>query len=257
MVFSGIEQMEEIPFKDVLFHGLVRAADGRKMSKSLGNGVDPLEVIEKYGADALRLTLVTGNAPGNDMRFYYERVESNRNFGNKLWNAARFIMMNFEDEDINLTVDLKDLIPADKWILSKVNTLAKDVTDNMDKYDLGVAVQKLYDFIWDDFCDWYIEMVKPRLYNKEDATRPAALWTLKTVMTQILKMLHPYMPFITEEIFMGLQDQEASIMIAEWPTFTQAWDFKAEEEEINLIKEAVRNIRNIRRSEERRVGKEC
>ena len=176
----------------------------------------------------------------------YERVESNRNFGNKLWNAARFIMMNFEDEDINLTVDLKDLIPADKWILSKVNTLAKDVTDNMDKYDLGVAVQKLYDFAWEEFCDWYIEMVKPRLYNKEDATRPAALWTLKTVMTQILKMLHPYMPFITEEIFMGLQDQEASIMIAEWPTFTQAWDFKAEEEEINLIKEAVRNIRNIR-----------
>ena len=246
MIFSGIEQMGEIPFKDVLFHGLVRAADGRKMSKSLGNGVDPLEVIEKYGADALRLTLVTGNAPGNDMRFYYERVEANRNFGNKLWNAARFIMMNYEGEDINLTVDKEELTPADKWILSKVNTLAKEVTDNMDKYDLGVAVQKLYDFAWEEFCDWYIEMVKPRLYNKEDATRPAALYTLRTVMINILKMLHPYMPFITEEIFLGLQDQEETIMLSVWPAFTEEWNFKSEEEEISLIKEAVRNIRNLR-----------
>ena len=246
MIFSGLEQMNEIPFKDVLFHGLVRAADGRKMSKSLGNGVDPLEVIEKYGADALRLTLVTGNAPGNDMRFYYERVESNRNFGNKLWNAARFIMMNYEDEDINLSVSKEELTPADKWILSKVNTLAKEVTDNMDKYDLGVAVQKLYDFAWEEFCDWYIEMVKPRLYNKEDATRPAALYTLRTVMINILKMLHPYMPFITEEIFLGLQDQEETIMLSSWPVFTEEWNFKAEEEEISLIKEAVRNIRNLR-----------
>lgn len=246
MIFSGLEQMGEIPFKDVLFHGLVRAADGRKMSKSLGNGVDPLEVIEKYGADALRLTLVTGNAPGNDMRFYYERVEANRNFGNKLWNAARFIMMNYEGEDINLTVTHDELTPADKWILSKVNTLAKEVTDNMDKYDLGVAVQKLYDFAWEEFCDWYIEMVKPRLYNKEDATRPAALYTLRTVMINILKMLHPYMPFITEEIFLGLQDSEETIMLSSWPTFTEEWNFKAEEEEISLIKEAVRNIRNLR-----------
>ena len=246
MIFSGLEQMGEIPFKDVLFHGLVRAADGRKMSKSLGNGVDPLEVIEKYGADALRLTLVTGNAPGNDMRFYYERVEANRNFGNKLWNAARFIMMNYEGEDINLTVANDDLTPADKWILSKVNTLAKEVTDNMDKYELGVAVQKLYDFAWEEFCDWYIEMVKPRLYNKEDATRQAALYTLRTVMIQILKMLHPYMPFITEEIFLGLQDSEETIMLSSWPTFKEEWNFKAEEEEISLIKEAVRNIRNLR-----------
>ena len=246
MIFSGLEQMGEIPFKDVLFHGLVRAADGRKMSKSLGNGVDPLEVIEKYGADALRLTLVTGNAPGNDMRFYYERVEANRNFGNKLWNAARFIMMNYEGEDINLTVANDALTPADKWILSKVNTLAKEVTDNMDKYDLGVAVQKLYDFAWEEFCDWYIEMVKPRLYNKEDATRPAALYTLRTVMINILKMLHPYMPFITEEIFLGLQDSEETIMLSSWPTFKEEWNFKAEEEEISLIKEAVRNIRNLR-----------
>ena len=246
MIFSGIEQMGEIPFKDVLFHGLVRAADGRKMSKSLGNGVDPLEVIDKYGADALRLTLVTGNAPGNDMRFYYERVEANRNFGNKLWNAARFIMMNYEGEDLHLTVTTDELIPADKWILSKVNTLAKEVTDNMDKYDLGVAVQKLYDFAWEEFCDWYIEMVKPRLYNKEDATRKAALYTLKTVMINVLKMLHPYMPFITEEIFLGLQDEEETIMLSSWPTFTADWDFKSEEEEISLIKEAVRNIRNLR-----------
>ena len=246
MIFSGLEQMGEIPFKDVLFHGLVRAADGRKMSKSLGNGVDPLEVIEKYGADALRLTLVTGNAPGNDMRFYYERVEANRNFGNKLWNAARFIMMNYEGENINLTVANDDLTPADKWILSKVNTLAKEVTDNMDKYELGVAVQKLYDFAWEEFCDWYIEMVKPRLYNKEDATRQAALYTLRTVMIQILKMLHPYMPFITEEIFLGLQDSEETIMLSSWPTFKEEWNFKAEEEEISLIKEAVRNIRNLR-----------
>ncbi|WP_054738565.1 valine--tRNA ligase [Cellulosilyticum ruminicola] len=246
MVFSGIEQMGEVPFKDVLFHGLVRAADGRKMSKSLGNGVDPLEVIKKYGADALRLTLVTGNAPGNDMRFYYERVEANRNFGNKLWNATRFIMMNFEGEDINLTVDINDLTPADKWIISKVNTLAADVTENMDKYELGIAVQKLYDFAWEEFCDWYIEMVKPRLYNKEDSTRTAALWTLKTVMTNILKILHPYMPFITEEIFCGLQDQEETIMLSSWPTFKEEWNFKAEEEEISLIKEAVRNIRNLR-----------
>lgn len=246
MVFSGLEQMNEIPFKDVLFHGLVRAADGRKMSKSLGNGVDPLEVIEKYGADALRLTLVTGNAPGNDMRFYYERVEANRNFGNKLWNAARFIMMNYEGEDINLLVDQEALTPADKWILSKVNTLAKEVTDNMDKYDLGVAVQKLYDFAWEEFCDWYIEMVKPRLYNKEDATRPAALYTLRTVMIQILKMLHPYMPFITEEIFLGLQNKEETIMLSNWPVFTEEWNFSDEEKEISLIKESVRNIRNLR-----------
>ena len=246
MVFSGLEQMKEVPFKDVLIHGLVRDSQGRKMSKSLGNGIDPLEIIEQYGADALRLTLVTGNAPGNDMRFYLERVEGNRNFGNKLWNAARFILMNFEGEDIELDIDLKELTSADKWILSKVNRLAKDVTDNMDKYELGIAVQKLYDFAWEEFCDWYIEMVKPRLYNKEDASRKAALWTLKTVMIQILKMLHPYIPFITEEIFMSLQEKEESIMISSWPTFSEAWDFTNEEDEIELLKVAVRAIRNLR-----------
>ncbi|MEG0950743.1 MAG: valine--tRNA ligase [Niameybacter sp.] len=246
MVFSGIEQMGEVPFKDVLIHGLVRDSEGRKMSKSLGNGIDPLEVIDQYGADALRLTLITGNAPGNDMRFYYERVEANRNFGNKLWNATRFILMNYENEDANLQVKLEDLTAADKWILSKVNDLAVEVTDNMDKYDLGIAVQKLYDFAWEEFCDWYIEMVKPRLYNQEDPTRHAALWTLKTVMINVLKMLHPYMPFITEEIFMGLQDQEESIMISSWPVYQEAWHFETEEQEISLIKEAVRSIRNVR-----------
>ncbi|MGL4735853.1 MAG: valine--tRNA ligase [Cellulosilyticaceae bacterium] len=246
MVFSGIEQMDKVPFKDVLIHGLVRDSEGRKMSKSLGNGVDPLEVIEQYGADALRLTLITGNAPGNDMRFYYERVEANRNFGNKLWNASRFILMNFENEDLNLEVGIDELTAADKWILSKVNTLSKEVSDTIDKYELGMAVQKLYDFAWEEFCDWYIEMVKPRLYNEEDTTRKAALWTLKTVMTNVLKMIHPYMPFITEEIFMGLQDQEESIMISAWPTFKEEWHFEVEEEEIELMKGAVRTIRNVR-----------
>ncbi len=245
MVFSAMEFMGEVPFKTVLIHGLVRDSEGRKMSKSLGNGIDPLEVIEKYGADALRFTLVTGNAPGNDMRFYYERVEASRNFANKIWNASRFIMMNLENEDNTESV-IKELTPADKWILSKVNSLAKDVTENMEHFDLGIAVQKLYDFIWEEFCDWYIEMVKPRLHNSEDKTRKAALWTLKTVLIQSLKLLHPYMPFITEEIFMALQNQEPSIMISKWPEYLDEWAFSEDEESIGIIKEAVRTIRNIR-----------
>jgi valyl-tRNA synthetase len=245
MVFSALEQMGEVPFRDVLIHGLVRDSQGRKMSKSLGNGVDPLEIIDKYGADALRLTLVTGNAPGNDMRFYYERVEASRNFANKIWNAARFILMNFEDED-EIHVELKDLLAADKWILSKVNTLAKEVTENMDKYELGIAVSKLYDFFWEEFCDWYIEMVKPRLYNKEDKTRKAALWTLRTVLINALKLLHPYMPFITEEIFTYIQDEEETIMLSAWPQYKEEWNFFVEENEIELMKQAIRNIRNIR-----------
>lgn len=245
MVFSGLEQMEEVPFKDVLIHGLVRDSQGRKMSKSLGNGVDPLEIIEKYGADALRLTLVTGNAPGNDMRFYYERVEASRNFGNKIWNATRFILMNFEGEE-NVQVKLEHLTGADKWILSKVNTLAKEVTENMDKYELGIAVSKLYDFFWEEFCDWYIEMVKPRLYNKEDETRKSALWTLKTVLINALKLLHPYMPFITEEIFTSIQKEEETIMLSVWPRYKEEWNFSIEEDEIELMKQAIRNIRNLR-----------
>ena len=247
MMFSGLEHMGEVPFKNVLIHGLVRDSQGRKMSKSLGNGIDPLEVIDKYGADALRLTLVTGNAPGNDMRFYWERVEASRNFANKVWNASRFIMMNLDKAEAE-AVSLDELTPADKWILSKLNTLAKDVTENMENFDLGVAVGKIYDFIWEEFCDWYIEMVKPRLYNDEDTTKAAALYTLKTVLIESLKLLHPYMPFITEEIFCNLQDEEESIMISNWPVYKEEFSFPVEENAIETIKEAVRGIRNTRTS---------
>ena len=246
MVFSGLEQTGKTPFHHVLIHGLVRDSQGRKMSKSLGNGIDPLEVIDKYGADALRLTLITGNAPGNDMRFYWERVESSRNFANKVWNASRFIMMNLEKAEVPEKMDLAELTGADKWILSKVNTLAKDVTENMDKYELGIAVQKVYDFIWEEFCDWYIEMVKPRLYSDTDSTKGAALWTLKKVLGNALKLLHPYMPFITEEIYCTLHPEEESIMISSWPVFKEEWNFAKEEEAVEIIKEAVRSIRNVR-----------
>ena len=245
MVFSALEQTGKSPFKHVLIHGLVRDDQGRKMSKSLGNGIDPLEVIDKYGADALRLTLITGNAPGNDMRFYWERVENSRNFANKIWNATRFIMMNMEKADFS-AVKLSDLTIADRWILSKVNTLAKEMTDNMEKFELGIAVSKVYDFIWEEFCDWYIEMVKPRLYNDEDETKAAALWTLKTVLIQALKLLHPYMPFITEEIFCNIQDEEESIMISKWPEYTDEWNFETDEAAVDTIKAAVRAIRNLR-----------
>ena len=246
MVFSGLEQTGKTPFHHVLIHGLVRDSQGRKMSKSLGNGIDPLEVIDKYGADALRLTLITGNAPGNDMRFYWERVEASRNFANKVWNASRFIMMNLEKAEVPGEMNLAELTGADKWILSKVNTLAKDVTENMDKYELGIAVQKVYDFIWEEFCDWYIEMVKPRLYSDTDSTKGAALWTLKTVLGNALKLLHPYMPFITEEIYCTLHPEEESIMISSWPVFKEEWNFANEEETVEIIKEAVRSIRNVR-----------
>ena len=245
MIFSGYEQMGERPFKTVLFHGLVRDSKGRKMSKSLGNGIDPLEIIDQYGADALRLTLITGNAPGNDMRFYYERVEASRNFANKIWNASRFIMMNMPEEGLQVTDPV--LQPVDKWILSKLNALIKDATENMDHFELGIAVQKVYDFIWDEFCDWYIEMVKPRLYNTDDQeSKNAALWTLKTVLLNALKLLHPYMPFITEEIFCTLQSEEESIMISSWPVYQDDWSFEKEEQDIETIKDAVRGVRNIR-----------
>ena len=263
MVFSGIEQTGKCPFNTVLIHGLVRDSQGRKMSKSLGNGIDPLEVIDKYGADALRMTLITGNAPGNDMRFYWERVENSRNFANKVWNASRFIMMNIEkasaermaeydrayakDADASLAENAP-LTLADKWILSRVNTLAKDVTENLDKFELGIALQKVYDFIWEEFCDWYIEMVKPRLWNDEDTTKASALWTLKKVLIQSLKLLHPYMPFITEEIFCNLQEEESSIMISAWPEYSEKLNFASEEQAVETIKEAVRAIRNVRTS---------
>ena len=260
MIFSGYEHMGEKPFGKVLFHGLVRDSQGRKMSKSLGNGIDPLEVIDKYGADALRLTLITGNAPGNDMRFYWERVEASRNFANKVWNATRFIMMNDPEGRIkpgNIKVNgnggsssayklPENLTAADKWILSRMNKVVAEVTENMEKYELGIAVSKLQDFIWDEFCDWYIEMVKPRLYNDEDTTKDAAVWTLKTVLVDALKMLHPYMPFVTEEIFCNLQDDEESIMISDWPVYKKELEFAEDENAIETIKNAVRNIRALR-----------
>ena len=249
MIFSGFAQMGEEPFHTVLFHGLVRDSQGRKMSKSLGNGIDPLEVIDKYGADALRLTLITGNAPGNDMRFYWERVEASRNFANKVWNASRFIMMNIGDTELTVPA-AEDLLAEDKWILSKVNTLAKEMTENMDKFEMGIAVQKVYDFIWDEFCDWYIEMTKRRTYNREKDPKSAnaALYTLKEVLTQALKMLHPFMPFITEEIFCTLHPEEDTIMLADWPVYEEARNFAKEESMVERCKELVKSVRN-RRSE--------
>ncbi len=256
MIFSGYEEMGEKPFKTVLFHGLVRDSQGRKMSKSLGNGIDPLEIIAQYGADALRLTLITGNAPGNDMRFYTERVEASRNFANKVWNASRFIMMNMEEDEEASPEMPQGLEPADQWILSRFNDVVKEVTDNMEKYELGIAVQKVYDFLWDEFCDWYIEMVKPRLYrakNEETAneagikeSRDAAVWTLQTVLIGALKLLHPYMPFITEEIFDTIQSKEESIMISDWPVYKEEYHFPVQEKSIEIMKEAVRGIRNVR-----------
>jgi valyl-tRNA synthetase len=251
MVFSGYAQMGEKPFSTVLIHGLVRDSQGRKMSKSLGNGIDPLEVIDKYGADALRLSLVMGNAPGNDMRFYWERVEACRNFANKVWNASRFIMMNLEKAEIKDSIDEGLLTIADKWILSKMNSLIKDATDNLESFDLGIAVQKIYDFIWEEFCDWYIEMVKPRLYSQTDETKAAALWTLKHVLINSLKLLHPYMPFVTEEIFCTLGEMSGhkeadSIMISAWPLYKAEYDYAAENEAVELLKEAVKGIRNVR-----------
>ena len=246
MVFSAMEQMGEVPFKTVLIHGLVRDEQGRKMSKSLGNGIDPLEVIKDYGADALRLTLITGNAPGNDMRFYYSRMDNSRNFGNKLWNAARFVMMHIGDSEPKL--DKSKLTSADKWILSKVNTLAKEVTDNLDNYELGIAVQKVYDFLWDELCDWYIEMAKVRLWKAEENPAAAndALWTLRTALTQGLKLLHPFMPFITEEIYCTLLPEEESIMISDWPVYKDEMNFADAEKAVASFQEVVRGIRNTR-----------
>ena len=257
MIFSGYEQMGERPFKSVLFHGLVRDSLGRKMSKSLGNGIDPLQIIRDYGADALRMTLITGNAPGNDMRFYDERVIANRNFANKIWNASRFIMMNLPEEGSEEESALQALLDADKvpaaiaaedkWILSRLNDTVKAVTENMDKFELGIAVQKIYDFMWDEFCDWYIEMVKPRLYKADDEnSKLAALWTLQKVLIGGLKLLHPYMPFITEEIFTTVQSSEESIMISSWPVYREDFSFPREEEAIENIKDAVRAVRAVR-----------
>ena len=247
MVFSGLEQTGKSPFKHVLIHGLVRDSQGRKMSKSLGNGIDPLEVIDQYGADALRLTLITGNAPGNDMRFYWERVEASRNFANKIWNASRFILMNMEDTDVKAPAR-EELETADRWILSKLNDLTKEVTDNMESFELGIAVSKIHDFIWDEFCDWYIEIAKQRIWAKEENKKAAdcALWTLKTVLSGAMKLLHPYMPFITEEIYCTLHPEEESIMISSWPVYREDWSDPAAEQIIEKVKDIVKGVRNIR-----------
>lgn len=254
MIFSGYEQMGREPFKTVLFHGLIRDEKGRKMSKSLGNGIDPLEVVEKYGADALRFMLVTGNSPGNDMRFSYDKVEAARNFANKIWNASRFILLNMDGKSVTRP-EIADLAPVDRWILSKTNRIISDVTDNMEKYELGVAAAKIYDFIWTELCDWYIEMVKPRLYNSDDAaSQNAALWTLKKVLITSLKLLHPYMPFVTEEIYCTVKEDTAdtemddSIMISAWPVFEKDYEFPADEKSLEIIKEAVKGVRNVRAS---------
>ena len=249
MVFSALEQTGKTPFHHVLIHGLVRDSQGRKMSKSLGNGIDPLEVIDKYGADALRLTLMTGNAPGNDMRFYWERVESSRNFANKIWNASRFVLMNLEGKDVT-EPEIGSLCAEDKWILSRLNNVIKEVTDNMEKYELGIAVQKIYDFLWDELCDWYIEIAKVRLWKAEEDPKAAneALWTLRTALTQGLKLLHPFMPFITEEIYCTLLPEEESIMISDWPVYKDEWNSPEAELAIGSFQEVVRGIRNTRTS---------
>lgn len=244
MIFSGLENMGEVPFKDVYIHGLVRDSQGRKMSKSLGNGIDPLEIIEKYGADALRFTLATGNSPGNDMRFYMERVEASRNFANKIWNASRFVMMNLSIDKCEKP-DINSLALEDKWILHKYNRLVGEVTENLDKYELGVAVSKLYDFIWDEFCDWYIELVKPRFAN-EDADNAAAQNTLVYVLSNTLKLLHPFMPFITEEIWQALPHDGISIMISAYPVQCDDFEDAAACEKMEMIMESIKAIRNIR-----------
>lgn len=247
MVFSAYAHTGEAPFDTVLIHGLVRDSQGRKMSKSLGNGIDPLEVIEQYGADALRLTLVTGNAAGNDMRFHNEKVEASRNFANKVWNASRFIMMNMEGKEVTVPTD-DQLEVTDKWIISKANALAKEVTENMDKFELGIAVQKVYDFIWDEFCDWYIELAKVRMYNADEnpVSANAALYTLRKVLSQGLKLLHPVMPFVTEEIYSVLMPEDGDLMITEWPVYAEEFNFAAEEAVVDRAKEVVRGIRNVR-----------
>ena len=249
MAFAGMFCMNEKPFDHVLIHGLVRDSQGRKMSKSLGNGIDPLEVIDQYGADALRFMLVTGNSPGNDMRFYMERVEAARNFANKLWNASRFIFMNIDDEIMNgVTRESVEanLTIADKWIISRANNVVKEVIDNMDKFDLGIAAQKIYDFAWTEYCDWYIEIVKPRLYGDDVEAKKAALYTLTYVLETILKLLHPYMPFITEEIYTYLPTVEGSIVIAQWPHYKEEDNMASEEEMMELAMDGIRNIRNAR-----------
>ncbi len=246
MIFSGMEHMGQEPFKHVFIHGIVRDSQGRKMSKSLGNGIDPLEVISKYGTDALRFALTIGNSPGNDLRYTDEKVESARNFANKVWNASRFVLMNFDEELDFSKVDKNKFTVADKWILSRVNTVTKEVTENIDKFELGIGLQKVYDFIWEEFCDWYIEMVKPRLFDRESEGRLEAQYVLNHVLGTAMKLLHPYMPFITEEIYTHLVNDDESIMISQWPKFSKELDYPQDEAKMRLIMDAVRSIRNTR-----------
>lgn len=244
MVFSSLEQMGEIPFKDVLLNGLIRDEQGRKMSKSLGNGIDPLEIIADYGADALRFTLVTGNTPGNDMRFYIKRVESSRNFANKLWNATRFIMMNLSDQIEDSNFDKDKLLDQDKWIISKLEKTIKSITEKIDKYEIGLAASDIYNFIWSDFCDWYIEMVKPILYSEGDKVNTQKV--LLFILENILKLLHPFMPFITEEIWQSLPKRKTALIVAPWPVFNEEYNFTSEEAAIEYVEDAIKSIRNTR-----------
>ena len=246
MIVSGLEHMGEKPFHTVLIHGLVRDNLGRKMSKSLGNGIDPLEMIEKYGCDALRMNMVTGNSPGNDMRFYVERCEAMRNFANKLWNASRYVLMNLGEDAKNELPEISKLEISDKWALSKLNTLIAEVTENLEKYELGVAVQKVYDFVWDTYCDWYIELTKARLYSEDAERKQTAISVLVYVLDQVLRLLHPFMPFITEEIWQSIPHEGDALIVAKWPQFNDALAFKAEEDEMEAVMDAIRAIRNRR-----------
>ena len=250
MIFSALKHTNQIPFKDVLIHGIVRDSQGRKMSKSLGNGIDPLEIIDKYGTDSLRFSLIYGISAGNDIRYMPEKLELASNFANKLWNASKFVLGNIK-EDIDVSYMQNKDIPQnlayeDKWILSKLNNIIKEITTNLDNYDMGVALQKIYDFIWNEFCDWYIEMVKPRLYDENCENKNACLWTLNKVLVNSLKLLHPVMPFMTEEIYMKLYHQDESIMISKWPEYKEEYNFEKEENQIEQLKEMIVGIRNLR-----------
>ena len=246
MVFSSLEQTGEVPFQDVFLTGLVRDAQGRKMSKSLGNGIDPLDVIDKYGADALRFTLITGNTPGNDMRFHMERVEASRNFANKLWNATRFVLMNLDEDIANKEINVDLLEEEDKWILSRMNTVIKEITENLEKYEIGMAAQKIYDFIWDEYCDWYIEMVKPRLYGEKEESKEVAETVLLHVLENILKLLHPFMPFITEEIWRHLPNRIEALIISSWPKYDKKFYYPEAEKNMAFVMSGIRSIRNAR-----------
>ncbi|MEG0377719.1 MAG: class I tRNA ligase family protein, partial [Eubacterium sp.] len=247
MIFMGLYKMGEVPFADVYIHGLIRDSKGRKMSKSLGNGIDPLEMIDQYSADALRFSIITGNSAGNDIRWQEEKLEANRNFLNKIWNAARFVLMNLEDDVMDkAAVAEANMENTDKWIISRMNNLIYEVNQNMEKYELGIAASKIYDFAWNEYCDWYIELVKPRLYGDNEGTKIAAEYTLNLVLTNILKLLHPFTPFITEEVYGYLPGAEEALIIAEWPEYDEALHFEQEEEDVRFMMQCIKSIRNIR-----------